>query len=114
MQSLHVQGKLDRVLLAFKSGLHIAEHVCHHVLKRVVRLLTHVGYFSKTGSDTFRSALIYGKQQDSRKKFHNSAKNFPCLRRFDGRNTFCLDTKKNLIRKACFQMTLNDKTVTRG
>ena len=39
-------------------------------------LLTHVGFFSRTGSDTFRSVLIYGKEQESRKKFHNLAKNF--------------------------------------
>ena len=25
-------------------------------------------FFSKTGSDTFRSVLIYGKDQESRKK----------------------------------------------
>ena len=32
-------------------------------------------FFSKTGSDTFRSALIYGKEQKSGKKiFHNHAK----------------------------------------
>ena len=29
---------------------------------------THVGFFSKTGSDTFRSVLIYGKEQESLKK----------------------------------------------
>ena len=32
--------------------------------------------FSNTGSDTFRNVLIYGKEQESRKKvFHDSAKN---------------------------------------
>ena len=31
--------------------------------------------FFKTGSDTFRSVLIYGKEQESRKKIHNRAKN---------------------------------------
>ena len=33
-----------------------------------LRLLTHVRFFLKTGSDTFRSVLIYGKEQESRKK----------------------------------------------
>ena len=33
-----------------------------------LRLLTHVGFFSKTESDTFRGVLIYGKEQESRKK----------------------------------------------
>ena len=52
------------------------------------RLLTHSGFFSRTGSDTFRSVLIYGKEQESRKKiFHNSAKQFIFLRGFDRRNT---------------------------
>ena len=34
-----------------------------------LRLLTYVGFFSKTGSDTFRSVLIYEKEQESRKNF---------------------------------------------
>ena len=42
-------------------------------------------FFSKTGSDTFRSVLIHGKEQESRKKFHNRAKKFHLL---DRRNTF--------------------------
>ena len=33
-----------------------------------LRLLTGLGFFSKTGSHTFRSVLIYGKEQESRKK----------------------------------------------
>ena len=33
-------------------------------------------FFLKTGSDTFRGVLIYGKEQESRKKiFHNRTKN---------------------------------------
>ena len=40
-----------------------------------LRLLTHVGFFSKTWSDTFRSVLMYEKEQESRRKiFHNRAK----------------------------------------
>ena len=33
-----------------------------------LRLLTHVGFYSKTGDDTFRSVLISGTEQESRKK----------------------------------------------
>ena len=36
---------------------------------KCLRLLTHVGFFSKTGSNTFKSVLIYGKEQESRKKY---------------------------------------------
>ena len=40
-----------------------------------LRLLTHVRFFSKTESDTFRSVFIYGKEQEFGKKvFHNRAK----------------------------------------
>ena len=46
-------------------------------------------FFSETGSDTFRSVLIYGKDQESRKKiFHSRAKNFTSLRRSDRKNMF--------------------------
>ena len=56
---------------------------------KCLRLLTRVRFFSKTGSDTFKSVLIYGKEQESRKKnIHHRAKNFTFLRRFDSRNTF--------------------------
>ena len=41
----------------------------------VLRLLIHIGFFSKTGSDTFRSVFLNGKEQESRKKLlHNRAK----------------------------------------
>ena len=38
------------------------------MFSRELRLLTHFGFFSKTGSDTFGSVLIYGKEQESRQK----------------------------------------------
>ena len=38
-----------------------------------LRLLTHSGYFS--GSDTFRSVLIYGKEQECRKKYFITVQN---------------------------------------
>ena len=34
-----------------------------------LRLLTHVGFFSRTGSDAFGIVLIDGKEQESRKKY---------------------------------------------
>ena len=41
-----------------------------------------------TWSDTFRSVLVYGKEQESReKKLHNRAKSH-LSERFDPRNTF--------------------------
>ena len=43
---------------------------------RQLRLLANVGFFSKTGSDTFRSVLIYGKEEECQNKIcHNPAKN---------------------------------------
>ena len=47
-------------------------------------MLSHVGFFSKTWSDTFKSVLTYGKKQESQKVFHNRAKN----RLPDNVNTF--------------------------
>ena len=50
---------------------------------------------SKKRSDAFRSFLIYGKEQESRKKvFRNRAKKSTFMRRYDRRNTF-LDTEKS-------------------
>ena len=45
---------------------------------------------SKTWCDTFRSVLVYGKEQESREKlyFITVQKKFFFLRRFDRRNTF--------------------------
>ena len=40
---------------------------CHP--RTSLMLFTHVGFFSKTRSDTFRSVLIYGKEQEPRKKY---------------------------------------------
>ena len=59
-------------------------------------LLTHVGFFSKTGSDTFRSVLISGKEQESGKKMcQYRAEKIVFPRRFDRRNTLLLDIKKS-------------------
>ena len=72
-----------------------------------LKLSTGLGFRSKTGSDTSRSVLIYVKKREPRKKmFRNRAKNFTFLRRFDSKNTFC-EISRNLIRKGCFQMSLN-------
>ena len=54
----------------------------------LLSLLARVGFFSKTVSDTFRSALIYEKEQESRKIPQNRAEQFLFLKRSDRRNTF--------------------------
>ena len=55
------------------------------------------------GSDTFRHVLIYGKEQEPRKKiFHNGAKNSPFLRGFDRMNMF-FGISRNLTRKVVFK-----------
>ena len=46
------------------------------------------------------------KSKNLEKICHNRAKKFPFLRGFDCKNTL-LEISRNLIRKACFQMTLN-------
>ena len=52
-------------------------------------MLTHVGFFWKTWSDIFGSVLVYGKEQESRKKiFHDHANKIHLPARFDRRNTF--------------------------
>ena len=43
--------------------------------KEILRLLTHVGVFWKTWSDTFRSVLIYKKEQESPKKYFITVEN---------------------------------------
>ena len=57
--------------LAYMKGN--VEKICQNSptcaqLSRGLRLLTHVGISSKTSSDTFRSVLVYGQGQESRKK----------------------------------------------
>ena len=71
-------------------------------------------FFSKTGSDTFRSVLIYGKDQESRKKCVITVqKNFVFLRGLDRRNTFLQISKKSYS-KSLFSNYTKCKTVTRG
>ena len=62
--------------------------------------------FSTRCSDTFRSFLenAYGKEQESQKNVITVQKIF--LRGFDRKNMF-FEISRNLIRKTCFQMTLN-------
>ena len=51
--------------------------------------------------------FVYGKEQRSRKKYVITVqKEFAFLRGFDRKNTL-FEISRNLIRKACFQMTLN-------
>ena len=54
-------------------------------------------------SDTFRSFFVYGKKQESRKKYIITVqKNFTFLRRFDRKNTV-LGISRNLIDKFVFK-----------
>ena len=73
---------------------------CH--IFHVLGLLTGLGFCLKTGSYTIRSAFYVGKgARTSEKMFHNCAKNFTFLRRFDCKNMF-FEISRNLIRKGCF------------
>ena len=54
------QSQPRALMQVFRTGSKINE--------QTLRLLIHVGFFSKTGSDTLRSVLIYRKEQESRKK----------------------------------------------
>ena len=49
--------------LTLKKYIYQSHLTCH------LRLLAHVGFFSKTWSDNFRSVLIHGKDQESGKKY---------------------------------------------
>ena len=54
-------------------------------------------------SDTFRSLFVYGKKQESRKKYIITVqKNFTFLRRFDRKNKV-LGISRNLIDKLVFK-----------
>ena len=81
-------------------------HVC--VIQKTpcgigLRLLTHVGFFRQNGQKFFS---IWKKARISKKICHNRAKKFIFLRGFDSKNTI-FEIPRNLIRKGCFQMTLN-------
>ena len=76
-----------------------AEYILHIKVVDSFRILL------KTVSDTFRSVLIYGKEQESRKTiFHNRAKQFIFLRGFDCRNAHGLFHSKclDVVRKSLF------------
>ena len=55
----------------------------------------------------FQKVLIYEKEREPPNIFHNRAKSFTFLREFDHKNTFFFQISRNLIRKGCFQMTVN-------
>ena len=59
-------------------------------------------------SDTFRSFLNMERSKDLEKICHNRAKKFIFLRGFDRKNTL-FEISRNLIRKASFQMALNEE-----
>ena len=74
-----------------------------------LRLSTGLGFCSGSGSDTFRSILIHGKEKEPRKNYFKIVQNnFTFLRGFDRKNTY-FEILRNLIRKGCFQMTLNTR-----
>ena len=86
------------------------------VVHIVLKLLTHVGFFFRKQDQILSelSVLIYGKEQESRKKiFHNRVKKFTFLRRFDCRKTFFLDIKKSNSKKL-FSNGSKCITITRG
>ena len=59
-----------------------------YALKMQLRLLTRDGFFSETGSDTFRNVLIYGKEKEYQKKYVITVQNNIHFLRFDHRNKF--------------------------
>ena len=71
-----------------------------------LRLLTHVGFFLQNGL-ILSEVFLYMERSKNREKIcHNRAKEFTFIRGFDRKNTL-FEISRNLIRKACFQMTLN-------
>ena len=70
--------------------------------------------FFEAGSDTFRSILIYGKEQESRKrKYIITVQKIIFLRGFDRRNAFFLDIEKSNL-EILFSNDSKRKTITRG
>ena len=56
--------------------------------------------------DTFRSFLYLERSKNLEKNVITVQKKFIFLRGFDGKNTL-FEISRNLIRKTCFQITLN-------
>ena len=72
-------------------------------LLTLLRLLTHVGFLRQNDLILSEVFFAYGKKQESRKKiYHNRAKNFIFLRRFDRKNKV-LGILRNLIDKLVFK-----------
>ena len=68
--------------------------------------MTYAGFFRQNGL-ILAEAFVYGKEQEPLKNiYHNRAKKFTFLRRFDCKN-MVFEISRNLIRNACFQITLN-------
>ena len=64
--------------------------------------------FSKKKGLILSEAFLYMERSKNleKKLYHNQAKKFTFLREFDHKNTV-FEILRNLIRNACFQMTLN-------
>ena len=60
-----------------------------------LRLLTYFGFFSKTWSELSEVFWYMERSKNLEKNFHNRAKKFIFLRRFDRRNTFLGIDKSN-------------------
>ena len=72
-------------------------------LRRHLKVVDSCWISSTEWSDTFRSFFVYGKKQESRKKYIITVqKNFAFLRRFDRKNTV-LGISRNLIDKLVFK-----------
>ena len=70
---------------------------------------------SKAWSDTFKGVSIYGKEQESRKKYFITVqKTFIFLRKFDRRNTFLLDIEKSNSKSLFSNDSIKHNTITSG
>ena len=77
------------------------------LIKDTLRLLTHVGFFRQNGL-ILSEVFLYMERSKNLEKIYiiTVQKSFTFLLRFDRENTV-FEISRNLIRKACFQMTLN-------
>ena len=71
-----------------------------------LRMLSHVGFFRQNGLILSEVSLYMEESKNLEKICHNRAKKFTFLRGFDRKDRL-FEISRNLIRKACFQMTLN-------
>ena len=75
-----------------------------------LRLLTYVRFFRQNGLILSEVFCIWKKQESRKKNMSEPWKKFTFLKGFDSKNTI-YEISKNLIQKACFQMTQNAKNI---